>query len=309
MRAEKRGAELEKHRVLGQAWEMSSETQQQMAGLQGMRVALFESRFGGEFSNLVRKQGAEPLHGPTLVEAPLSLGPEIKGFVAALRAGQIDAFMVLTGVGNRKLVELVSPIMAAEELRTCLSSILVAARGPKSVFALRELGVKPQVVAPEPHTWQTLLKALADYTDVAGKRVALQQYGVPHERLTRALEERGAEVTQVPVYRWQLPSDTGPLEHVIEELCAGRVDALLFTSGPQAGALVEVAGRMGREESLRRALGRMAIGSVGPSCTEAMRGLDLEPDFEPEHGKMGHLVLLAARRVAEVLVRKRALPH
>jgi uroporphyrinogen-III synthase len=284
---------------------MSRETPS--AGLAGLRVALFESRFGGEFANLVRKQGAEPLLGPALVEAPLALGPELRSFVAALRAGEVDVFMVLTGVGNRKLVELLAAVMPAEELRHCLSRCVVAARGPKSVFALRELGVKPQVVAPEPHTWQTLLAALAEQLDVAGKRVALQQYGVPHERLTRALEQRGASVVQVPVYRWQLPSDTGPLQHVIEELCQGRVDALLFTAGPQAGALVEVAGRMGSEETLRQALGRVALGSVGPSCSEAMRSLDLEPDFEPEHGKMGHLVLLAAQRVPDVLARKRAL--
>jgi uroporphyrinogen-III synthase len=274
-------------------------------GLEGMRVALFESRFGGEFANLVRKQGAEPLLGPALVEAPLALGPELCSFVDALRAGEIDVFMVLTGVGNRKLVELVASVMPAEELRECLARCVVAARGPKSVFALRELGVKPQVVAPEPHTWQTLLDALVERLDISGKRVALQQYGVPHERLTRALEARGASVSQVPVYRWQLPADTAPLEHVIDELCAGRVDALLFTAGPQAVALVEVAARRGREEQLRQALARMALGSVGPSCSEAMRGLDLEPDFEPEHGKMGHLVLLAAQRVPDVLARKR----
>lgn len=277
-------------------------------GLQGRRVALFESRNGREFANLVRKQGAEPLLGPALVEAPLALGAELTTFVDALRAGQIDVFMVLTGVGQRKLVELVAPIMPADELSACLSRILVAARGPKSVFALRELGVKPQVVAPEPHTWQTLLNALTAHTPIAGKRIALQQYGVPHERLTRALEAEAATVTQVPVYRWQLPSDTGPLQQVIRELCAGNVDALLFTAGPQAGAMVEVAGRMGVEDALRAALGRTALGSVGPSCSEAMRGLDLEPDFEPEHSKMGHLVLLAARRVGDVLARKRALP-
>lgn len=282
---------------------MSRETPS--AGLSGMRVALFESRFGGEFANLVRKQGAEPLLAPALVEAPLALGPELRSFIGALRAGEIDVFMVLTGVGQRKLVELVAPLMPAEELRQCLSRCVVAARGPKSVFALREVGVKPQVVAPEPHTWQTLLAALEESVDVGGKQVALQQYGVPHERLTRALEQRGAKVVQVPVYRWQLPTDTAPLQHVIEELCLGRVSALLFTAGPQAGALVDVAARMGKEEALRQALGQVALGSVGPSCSEAMRGLDLEPDFEPEHGKMGHLVLLAAQRVPEVLARKR----
>jgi uroporphyrinogen-III synthase len=274
--------------------------------LSGRRVALFESRFKDEFANLVRKQGAETLLGPTMVEAPLELGPELLSFAAALRAHEVDALLVLTGVGNRKLATLLEPVMDKGELRDLLNGIVVAARGPKAVGALRELGVKPQVVAPEPHTWESLLAALSAHMELAGKRVALQQYGVPHERLTAALQSKGASVVQVPVYRWQLPDDLAPLERVIEAICAGSVDVILFTSGPQAGVLVEVAQRMGCEAALRAGLSKLAVGSVGPSCTEAMRNLELEPDFEPEHGKMGHLVLEAANKVADVLARKRS---
>jgi len=276
--------------------------------LRGKRVAIFETRFKDEFANLVRKQGAEPLIGPAMVEAPLTLGPELRGFAEALRQGEVDALLVLTGVGNRKLVTLLAPIMDKDELRDLLAKIVVVARGPKAVKALRELGVTPQVTASEPHTWETLLVGLTEHMSVAGKRIALQQYGVPHERLTQALEEARADVLQVPVYRWQLPADLAPLEQVIDEICEGTVDAILFTSGPQAGALIEVAQRRGREPALRAALTRLALGSVGPSCTEAMRNLELEPDFEPVHGKMGHLVLEAARKVSGVLARKRAEP-
>lgn len=275
-------------------------------GLSGLRVAIFESRFADEFANLVRKQGAEPLVGPTMVEAPLALGPELRAFAEALRRGEVDVLLVLTGVGNRKLVQLLEPIMPKPELRTLLEPTFIGARGPKSVQALRELGLKPSVVAPEPHTWETLLQAVEGALPLAQKRVALQQYGVPHERLTRALEQRGAQVMQVPVYRWQLPEDTGPLARVIDAICAGEADVILFTSGPQAGVLLEVARTRGREPELRAALARIAIGSVGPSCTEALRNLELEPDFEPAHGKMGHLVLEGARRVGDVLARKRA---
>jgi uroporphyrinogen-III synthase len=274
-------------------------------GLNGKRVAIFEARFKEEFANLVRKQGAEPLVGPTMVEAPLTLGPELRAFADALRKGQVDALLVLTGVGNRKLVTLLAPIMDKDELRDLLAKIVVVARGPKAVQALRELGIKPQVTAREPHTWETLLSGLTEHMAVEGKRIALQQYGVPHERLTRALEDARAQVLQVPVYRWQLPDDLAPLERVIDEICKDSVDAIIFTSGPQAGALMEVAGRRGVEESVRTALTRMAIGSVGPSCTEALQNLGLEPDFEPEHSKMGHLVLEAARKVPQVLARKR----
>ena len=274
-------------------------------GLRDKRIAIFESRFKDEFANLVRKQGAEPLVGPTMSEAPLELGPELREFAQALREQRVDALLVLTGVGNRKLVALLEPIMKKEELSSLLAGIVVVARGPKSVQALRELGVKPQVVAPEPHTWETLLDALGAHMPIAGKRLALQQYGVPHERLTRALELGGALVMQVPVYRWQLPEDTEPLERVIDQICAGTVDAILFTSGPQVGVLLEVAKARGLELPLREALKHLAIGSVGPTCSEAMRNLELEPDFEPEHGKMGHLVLEAARKVPAVLLAKR----
>lgn len=277
-------------------------------GLTGRRIALFETRFRDELANLVRKQGGDPIVGPTMVEAPLELGPEVRAFADALRAGTIDAILVLTGVGNRKLATLLEPIMPREELRDLLSTILVAARGPKAVQALRELGVKASVVAPEPHTWQSLLEALEAAMPLTGKRVALQQYGVPHERLTRALEEAGAQVVQVPVYRWQLPDDTAPLEHVVTEICAQRVDAILFTAGPQAGVLLEVARNRGQEPALRAALDRIGVGSIGPSCTEALRNLELEPDFEPEHNKMGHLVLEASRRLGEVLASKRGAP-
>ena len=278
-------------------------------GLSDKRVALFESRFKDELANLVRKQGAEPLVGPTMVEAPLALGPELHAFAEALRAGRVDALLVLTGVGNRKLVTLLEPIMSKDELSALLAKIVVAARGPKAVHALRELGIKPQIVAAEPHTWETLLDGLAGHMPIAGRLIALQQYGVPHERLTRALELASASVMQVPVYRWQLPEDIEPLEHVIDQICQGTVDAILFTSGPQAGVLIEVAKLRGQETQLRAALLQLAIGSVGPSCTEALRNLELEPDFEPEHGKMGHLVLEAARKVPSVLASKRTPPR
>jgi uroporphyrinogen-III synthase len=276
-----------------------------MSGLANLNIAIFESRYATEFANLVHKHGGEPVIAPTMVEAKLDLGPEHREFITQLREGRIDCVIVLTGAANKKLVELVQPIVSAEELRDLFAKTVVVARGPKAVGALKEIGVRPHVTAPEPHTWQDLLRALEAHMELRGTRVALQQYGVPHERLTQALVARGAEVVQVPVYRWQLPEDLSPLERVIDAVCAGDVHAVLFTAGPQAGALIAVARQNGREDELRAALGRCAIGSVGPSCTEALRNLELEPDFVPEHGKMGHLVLEAARRVRGVLAQKR----
>ncbi len=274
-------------------------------GLSGLTVALFESRYGTEFARLVAKQGGRCLAAPAIVEAELAFGVELEAFVSALGRSDLDGLVVLTGQGQRKLVGLLAPLMSRDELGERLRGILVAARGPKAVGALKELGVRPQVVAPAPHTWHDLLAALEASVDLRGKRLALQQYGVPHTLLTQALEARGAVVSQLPVYRWQLPEDVTPMLAIIARILSDEVDAVLFTAGPQAGSLFEVAERSGQGDALRAALGRTAVGSIGPICSEALRNLDITPDFEPEHGKMGQLVLLAARQVAAVRAAKR----
>jgi uroporphyrinogen-III synthase len=46
------------------------------------------------------------------------------------------------------------------------------------------------------------------------------------------------------------------------------------------------------------------VASIGPVCTEALRAEGLEPDLEPEHSKMGHLVKAAAERSLAILEAK-----
>lgn len=273
-------------------------------GLSGLRVAVFQARHAEAMANLIRKAGAEPLGAPTMREVPLTVGPELEAFVEHLRRGEVEVLLVLTGVGHRALVEVLQPIVSAEELAQLLSSVTLAARGPKAVAAIRELGLSPEVTAPAPHTWQDLYGALRKYMVLQGALVGLQQYGVPHRRLTEALASSGARVVQVPVYRWELPENLAPIEHSLDEIIAGKVQVALFTSAPQAGHLLKVAEGRGQADALKEALGNMAVGSVGPSCTEGLRELGLEPDFEPSNVKMAPLVREASRCARQVLAGK-----
>ncbi len=49
----------------------------------------------------------------------------------------------------------------------------------------------------------------------------------------------------------------------------------------------------------------MVIASIGPTTSETLQEFELPVDLEPEHGKMGHLVSLAAERAQGVLASKR----
>jgi uroporphyrinogen-III synthase len=273
-------------------------------GLSDLRVLFFESRRAVETAELVRRHGGEPRSAPAMREVPLADSPAALNFARRLCAGEIDVAVFLTGVGTRYLAEAIAGETPREELGKALATIVTVARGPKPVAALREIGVAPTVIVPEPNTWRELVAAIDARLDVRGKNVAIQEYGEKNPELVAALVDRGSTVLRVPVYRWALPEDLAPLERAIGEIVAGRVDVVLVTSATQIEHLFRVAGTE-RAEALSTALSRTVVGSIGPIASEALRRHGVEPDFAPEHPKLGQLVLAAAVKARETLVAKR----
>lgn len=273
--------------------------------LQGLRVVAFESRRAAEMAELIRRHGGEPIIAPSVQEVPLSDNPAAFEFCRRLQTGAIDIVVLLTGVGLRTLAEVVAAHWPPARLAALLERTTLVARGSKPAAALRELGLQPNLVVPEPNTWREILTTIDRTLPVARKRVAVQEYGVPNQELIAALQARGADVLRVPVYRWALPDDIGPLRAAFQQLCAGQVDVALFTSATQVYHLFEYAATEQQSDRLRAAFARVLIASIGPICSEALRQHGLVPDVEPEHGKMGQLVGTVARTARTALLRKR----
>jgi uroporphyrinogen-III synthase len=110
----------------------------------------------------------------------------------------------------------------------------------------------------------------------------------------------------LPVYRWALPEDIGPLRQAIEKLLRGEVEVALFTNGAQVDHLFKVAAGAQTGESLPLAFKRVVVGSVGPVCTHVLEQFDIRPDIEPAHPKMGSLIAEIAASAHRVLAAKRA---
>ena len=270
----------------------------------GLRVVSFESRRAGEMVELIRRHGGEPLSAPAMREVPLEeRGPAIE-FALRLRKSEIDVAIFLTGVGTRWLARAIEAEMPPPELGRLLTAITTVVRGPKPAAALRELGVAPTITVPEPNTWQELLTAIDTHLDLSDRRVAVQEYGEKNEELLAGLATRGADVMRVSIYRWALPEDLGPLREAIREILAGNIDVALFTSATQVEHLFQVVGSEAASQ-LVAALDRIVIASIGPISSQALRRHGLGVDLEPEHPKMGYLVLAAAERGAALLVAKR----
>lgn len=274
----------------------------------GLRVLALESRRGEELARLIETYGGRPVVAPAMREVPLESNQEALEFVRALLRDEFDMVIFLTGVGTRALTGVAETLGPREEYAAALRRVRVVARGPKPVAALRELGVTPNVSAPEPNTWRELLHALdaeAASQPTRGLRIAVQEYGVASEELLAGLQERGARVTRVPVYRWALPVDIAPLQAAVRALAREEIDVVLFTTSIQVSHLLQIASEMSQEEPLRTGLRRCAIASIGPTTSEELRSHGLEADLEPSHPKMGFLVKEVAERSAEILRRKR----
>lgn len=273
--------------------------------LANLRIASLESRRSEEMTRLIERFGGIPFVSPSMKETPLDSPRAAIDFAHRLLIGEIGIVVFLTGVGFRQLLEAVEKHVDRQRYLDTLSDVVTVCRGPKPVVAMREVGLTPTYRVPEPNTWRELLQTLDQFVPVANQEVALQEYGKPNPSLVAGLEARGAKVLPIPIYKWDLPEDAEPLKANCRAIAGGERDVLMFTSAHQAVNLLRVAGELGIEDDLRKALAsRTVVASIGPTTSEMLNELGIAPDLEPEHPKMGHLVVAVAEKAPQLLRRK-----
>jgi uroporphyrinogen-III synthase len=274
------------------------------ASFQGRRVLTLESRRSPELALLVMNYGGTPVVAPSLREVPLESNHDALALAHDVMRQRFDLVVLMTGVGVRMWIKLAEPVLGREALVRALGRTRILARGPKPVAALRELGLTPWATVPSPNTWRELLETLdarAADLPLARACVAVQEYGLPNADLVDALARRGAGVVAVPIYRWGMPEDEGPLRRAVHAIVRNEIDLVVLTAGVQLVHLLRAAADLGLEPAVRRGLERVVIGSIGPMTTEELRRQGLPVDYEPSHPKMGFLVKELAERCDALL--------
>ena len=271
----------------------------QPTDFQGLRVLSFESRMATEMSRLIARYAGRPLVVPALREIPIPLQDNgaVFRFGVKLILHQVDIVILMTGVGTSALLEVLQTRYPLAELIEALRKTIVVARGPKPMAALRAIGVEANITVPEPNTWQDVIATLDYYRPVQGLKIAVQEYGISNPDMIGDLKNRGAEVFPVPIYRWALPEDTGPLKASIAEILEGKIDVMLITNAAQIDHVMRLAEQEDKTELFREACKKLVVASIGPTASEALKRHDLRVDFEPSHPKMGILVKELSERV------------
>ncbi|PYO01069.1 MAG: hypothetical protein DMD91_08940 [Candidatus Rokuibacteriota bacterium] len=262
--------------------------------LAGRTIAITEGRRASELSTLIGKLGGVAYSAPAVVEVPRRDLAPARAVLDRICLKEVAVVAFMTGVGTRAFFDLATRAGRWDDLLRALGALTIVARGPKPIAVLKEAGVRIDVVPTEP-TSEGVLDALASY-NLRGRTVAVQLYGDENRVLMEGLTARGVRVIEIPLYEWTLPADQSILVRLVDDVIAGRVDVVAFTSSPQVRHLFLVAERRGLREALAVGLrDRVTVAVIGPVCAATLREYGVTPHVQPEKGTMGALVHSIAR--------------
>lgn len=275
------------------------------AVLHGYTVGVTADRRAEEQISLFERRGATVLHGPAIRTLPLGDDAGLRAATEAVLAQPPDLVVTNTGIGMRSWFEAAEAWGLGEQLAQVLGRARIYARGPKAAGACAALGLD---VAGRAGSEQLddcvalVLEALRP-----GQRVVVQRDGGDPPPAADRLRAAGAEVLEVPVYRWRPVEDPRPALRLADAVLAGRVHAVTFTAAPAVTSWLALADAAGVGEDLRRHLASPAVvvGCVGPVCAAAARAAGLGDDVvQPRTFRLGPLVRAVGERLLATAVRR-----
>jgi uroporphyrinogen-III synthase len=262
--------------------------------LVGFTVAVTAERRRDDLGVRLEGHGARVVLTPALRAVPLAGSDHLRAATRSLLNRAPDIVVVDTGAGLRGWLEAADGWGDGDEVRTRLSAAYVVAQGPKASGAVRGAGLS---VAWKPTS--DSLDGILDHLvrragrsgngsgPLAGRRVAVILQGEAREEFRGGLSGYGADVVEVPVYRWGPPADPAPLRRLVDLISNRLVDAVTFTS---TAAVANLLGAAGPEtETVLDAL-RVDVqaGCVGPVTAAALLGHGV-PALVPTRARLGAL--------------------
>jgi uroporphyrinogen-III synthase len=257
--------------------------------LEGFVIGVTADRRSAEQAELLERRGASVVHGPTIRTMYLASDEDLRSATEAVIDRPPDYLVATTGIGVRAWFETAASWGLGDQLLASLGPAKAVARGPKAGAALQAAGLS---------VWARSLTEQLDGLveimvgeDLEGRRVVIQEDGVPRPELEDLLAGLGASVVRVPVYRWRLPEDQTLARRLVDAAVDGSVDAITFTSAPAVHNLFAIARAAGVDEDLRRACNNGVVATcVGPVCAEGARAEGITAPIAPDLGRLGLMI-------------------
>ena len=219
------------------------------------------------FADLLREEGARPIHFPTIKIVPPPAWTELDAALDSLAGYDWIVFTSANGVRffMARLRE------RGGDLRD-LKGIRLAVIGPATAKMLVEMGLRVDLV-PAEYISEGVVQAFAGQ-DVRGKRILLPRAAEARDVIPAGLAQMGAQVDVITVYR-TVASDRRA-EELMTLIDTGKVDVITFTSPSTVHNFLAI---MGPEFILPAAV---KIAAIGPVTAAAVRKAGLPVDIRQE---------------------------
>lgn len=161
-----------------------------------------------------------------------------------------------------------------------MSAMKTAVIGPATAEALTERGIEVHVSPPR-YVAEGMLDALRERADLRGARVLYPVAEGARDVVSSGLEEFGAIVEAVPIYR-SIPAGRGAAAAVRSALERNEIDLVTFMAASAVKGFVGAAGA-----KLTR---RAPAATIGPVTSAAVRDAGITIAVEARESTMGGLV-------------------
>jgi len=232
-----------------------------------------------ELGRLLREEGGEPVYAPSIEIRGLEVSAEA---VRELMAKEWEWIIFTSSNGVRHFLR---QLQAAGLDVRAMGKARLAAIGPGTARALAALGLSVSFV-PARYTSAELGASLPG--PLTGARILIPRAAQAPKDLPDALAQRGAQVTEWPVYE-TIPAAMDK-EALAKDFAEGRIDAAALTSSSTARSLAAAVGA--------EALAKADLVCIGPVTGQAVQALGLEPAVVAEEHTAAGLVRAMVQMVA-----------
>ena len=246
----------------------------------GRRVVVTRrSEQAGGFAQRLTELGADVLEVPTI---KITRPKETDAIVDALLGLNAYDWLVFTSVnGVTAFFDIF--FRRFQDMRD-IGGVRIAAVGPATAAKLRELHLQVDLT-PDEFTGKKI--AAAKFQTIENLKMCLLRAEVANPDLPKALEELGAIVDDIAIYK--TVAETEDPAEAGKTLLDGGADWITFTSG---STVEHFHARFDLPKLLKK-FPQMKLASIGPETSKAIRALGLEPALEAkEHTTEGLLAAL-----------------
>ncbi|HEX5573809.1 MAG TPA: uroporphyrinogen-III synthase [Nitrososphaeraceae archaeon] len=276
--------------------------------LSGVTVAITSSRRASELASLVRKFGGIPYIAPTIgIKNNNALNSECIKFIETIRNERMQFFVFMTGVGVFNLFQNIQKIDHLDTVIEKLRDTVVIARSNKPAMELRKFGIRTNLV-PDINTIEGILNLLGNF-DIKNKNIGILWHGDYSHSFREKLESLGSKVFEFSSYSYAtslgktnaamlkemgydyVPPSEEKIGRLIEDIMAGTIDTITFTSPPAVKEFFEFAKRNNQIHALKERLNHnLLVVSIGPSTSKMLATFHVLVDVMPTTYRMGPMV-------------------